>query len=174
MFFCLFVVLSFDSWVFIALWGLSLVAVSGGYSLRCGLLMLQSMGFSCADFSTFASWTLKHRLSSCGKQASWSKLDLPVDWTHVSCIGMQIPYHWATREAGSCYFIIRYFSNILRQECVTWVRERVCVCVCVCGIYRSAHIWKPKRSWKRALVSPNTIKNWLWKSSRTGYIFLKT
>jgi len=31
--------------------------------------MLQSMGFSCADFSSFASWTLKHRLSSCGEQA---------------------------------------------------------------------------------------------------------
>ena len=46
-------------WVFVAAHGLSLVAVSGGYSsLRCAgfslqwLLLLQSMGSRCVDFSS--------------------------------------------------------------------------------------------------------------------------
>jgi len=30
----------------------------------------------------------------------------PRDWTHVSCIGRQILYHWATREARSEIHII--------------------------------------------------------------------
>ena len=33
----------------------------------------------------------------------------PKDWTHVSCIGRQILYHWATKEAmGSWKFIKEY------------------------------------------------------------------
>ena len=63
-------------WVFIAACGVSLVVVSGGYSsLRCvgfslrWLLLLRSMGSSCAGFSSCGSWALEHRLSSCGAQA---------------------------------------------------------------------------------------------------------
>ena len=50
-------------WVFIAAHGLSLVAVSGGYSLlqHAGfslrwLLLLQSMGSRCAGFSSCGVW----------------------------------------------------------------------------------------------------------------------
>ena len=60
-------------WVFIAARGLSLVVVSGGYSLlRCvgfslrWLLLLQSMGSRHAGFSSCGEWALECRLSSCG------------------------------------------------------------------------------------------------------------
>ena len=60
-------------WVFIAACGLSLVAVSGGYSpLRCvglslrWLLLLRSTGSRCVGFSGCGSWALECRLSSCG------------------------------------------------------------------------------------------------------------
>ena len=63
-------------WVFVAARGLSLFAVCGGYSsLRCTefsllwLLLLQSMGSRCADFSSCGSWALERRLSSCGARA---------------------------------------------------------------------------------------------------------
>ena len=59
--------------VFVAAHGISLVAVSGGYSLLpCTgfslrwLLLLQSPG---AGFSSCASWALERRLSSCGARA---------------------------------------------------------------------------------------------------------
>ena len=42
------------------------------------------------------------------RQEYWSGLPFPSlgssrpwDWTHISCIRQQIPYHWATREALS-------------------------------------------------------------------------
>ena len=63
-------------WVFIAVHGLSLVAVSGGYSLlRCvgfslgWLLLLWSMGSRCVGFSSCDT-----RLSSCGSQAVGRRL----------------------------------------------------------------------------------------------------
>ena len=63
-------------WVFVAARRLSLLAASGGYtSLRCvgfslqWLLLLWSMGSRYAGFSSFGSWALERRLSSCGAQA---------------------------------------------------------------------------------------------------------
>ena len=63
-------------WVFIAVRGLSLVEVRGGYSsLWCTgfslqwLLLLRSMGFMCPGFSSCGSWSLECRLSSCGAWA---------------------------------------------------------------------------------------------------------
>ena len=63
-------------WVFVAARGLSLVAVSGGYSsLRCAgfslwwLLLLQSTGSRHVGFSSCGSWALERRLSSCGSRA---------------------------------------------------------------------------------------------------------
>ena len=63
-------------WVFIAVHGLSLVAVSRGYSplqytgfsLR-RLLLLWSIGSTCAGFSSCGSRALERRLSSCGPRA---------------------------------------------------------------------------------------------------------
>ena len=63
-------------WVFVAARGLSLVAVSGGYSLlRCAgfslqwPLSLRSTGSRRMGFSSCGSWAPEHRLSSCGSQA---------------------------------------------------------------------------------------------------------
>ena len=63
-------------WVFVAVCGLSLVAVSGGHSLlQCAgfslrwLLLLRSMGSRHMGFSSCGSQALEHRLSSCGARA---------------------------------------------------------------------------------------------------------
>ena len=60
-------------WVFVAAHGLSLVVVSGSYSLLLcvgfslqWLLLLRSTGSRCAGFSSCGTWALEHRLSSCG------------------------------------------------------------------------------------------------------------
>ena len=62
--------------VFVAAHRLSLVVVSGGYSLlQCAgfslqwLLWLQSTGSRCTGFSSCGLWALEHRLSSCGAWA---------------------------------------------------------------------------------------------------------
>ena len=51
--------------------------------------------------SSYGSWPLEHRLSSCGTRlialGMWGSFRIR-DWTHVSCIGRQILYNWATRE----------------------------------------------------------------------------
>ena len=63
-------------WVFVAAHGLSLVAVSGGYSsLRCTdfslqwLLLFQSTGSRHVGFSSCGTWALELRLSNCGARA---------------------------------------------------------------------------------------------------------
>ena len=70
-------------WIFVAAHKLSLVAVSGDYSLlQCvgfsswWLLLLRTMGSRLAGFvvvadrlSSCGSWALEHRLSSCGARA---------------------------------------------------------------------------------------------------------
>ena len=70
-------------WVFVAAYELSILAVSGA-TLHCGAQASYCGGFSCCGaralgvrgFSSVAhslsscdSWTLEHRLSSCGAQA---------------------------------------------------------------------------------------------------------
>ena len=56
-------------WVFAATHGLSLVAVSGGYSSLRWLLLLRSTGSRCTGFSSCGTQPLEHRLSSCGTRA---------------------------------------------------------------------------------------------------------
>ena len=56
-------------WVFIAAYGLSLVAVSRGYSSLWWLLLLQSTGSRLAGFSSCGAQALERRLSSCGARA---------------------------------------------------------------------------------------------------------
>ena len=63
-------------WVFVAVRGLSLAVVSGGYSsLWCEgfslrwLLLLQSTDSRRVGLSSCCSWALECRLSSCGAQA---------------------------------------------------------------------------------------------------------
>ena len=59
-------------WVFLAARGLSLVVVSGGYSLRCSAPASYGSGFSCCGaraLGTRASVVMAHGLSSCGSRA---------------------------------------------------------------------------------------------------------
>ena len=63
-------------WVLVAMCGLSLVTMSGGYSLlQCAgfslwwLLLLQSTGSRHVGFSSCGTQALEHRLSSCGARA---------------------------------------------------------------------------------------------------------
>ena len=56
--------------VFVPARSLSLVAASGGYSsLWYAGFSLQSTGSRHSGFSSFGSWALERRLSSCGAQA---------------------------------------------------------------------------------------------------------
>ena len=73
---CVPVFFFFLQWVFIAAHGLSLVAVSEGYSLVAvqGLLvvvasLVWSMGSRAHGCHSCNSWALEHRLSSCSAQA---------------------------------------------------------------------------------------------------------
>ena len=58
-------------WVFVAAHGLSVVAASGGYSLRCGARFLgaQASVFVARGLSSCGLRALEHRLSSCGAWA---------------------------------------------------------------------------------------------------------
>ena len=77
-------------WVFVAVRGLPLVAVSRGYSsLQCTgfslrwLLLLQSMGSRCPGFRSCGSQALEHRLSSCGVRALVAPRHLGSSWTRA-------------------------------------------------------------------------------------------
>ena len=109
-------------WVFVAVHGLSLVAVSGGYSLlRCvgfslqWLLLLQSMGSRHTGFSSCGTRAQQLWLAGSRAQAqqlwhiglvapwhvgsSWTR-----DRTCVSCIGRRILNHCTTMEVPLCLF----------------------------------------------------------------------
>ena len=104
-------------WVFVAVRGLSLVAVSGGYSsLRFArfslrwLLLLRSTGSRCVGFSSCGTraqqlWLMGSRAQAqqlwhTGLAAPWH---MGSSWTRartrVLCIGRWILNHCATREA---------------------------------------------------------------------------
>ena len=77
-------------WVFVAAHRLSLLEVSGGYSLlQCmgfslrWLLLLRSMGSRCAGFSSCGSWALECRLSSCGSRALECRLSSCGTWAQL-------------------------------------------------------------------------------------------
>ena len=101
-------------WVFGAMWALSLVASSRGYSLLvCRLLIVAAsfvaqarghLGFSICSMwlSSCNFWAPEHRLSSCGTWLSCSEVHGLIrnqGWSHVSCVSRWILYYWATREA---------------------------------------------------------------------------
>ena len=107
--------------------GCYLVAASGGYSLVAELwlliawlLLLRSTGSragepQCLHHMGSVVVALEHRLSICGATGlvapqhvgfSWIR-----EWTCVSCIGRQFPYHWATREAHRHQFWRRFLSG---------------------------------------------------------------
>ena len=104
-------------WVFVAVCGLSLVAVSGGYSsLWCAgfslrwLLLLWSAGSRREGFSSCGSWALEHRLSSCGTQAQvlHGMWDLPGPGLKPVSPALAGGFltHCATREVPKFYLFI--------------------------------------------------------------------
>ena len=114
--------------IFVAVRGLSLVAVSGGYSLlRCAgfslscFLLLQSVGSRHAGFSSCGTWARQLWLAGSRAQAQqlWHT-GLVAPWhvgssrtrarTRVPCIGTWILNHCATREALYCGFDL-YFPD---------------------------------------------------------------
>ena len=109
-FICLFIYFWLH-WVFTGARGLSLVAVSGGYSsLQCAgfslqwLFLLWSTGSRSAGFSSVA-----RGLSSCGlvvlQHVGSSRTRAR---TRVPCIGKQILNHCATREVPKVFLVIYY------------------------------------------------------------------
>ena len=76
--------------------------------ILCRCLVVKWYPTLCNPMNCSLSGSSVHRISHARIwECSWLR-----DWTHISCIGMQILYCWATREAHLC-------------ECM-------CVCVCEC------------------------------------------
>ena len=81
--------------------GFSLVVVTRGLFSSCSVWASNFSGFSCCraqtlghvDFSSCSSHALEHRLNNC---VGSSRIR---GQNYISCIGRQILYHWATREA---------------------------------------------------------------------------
>ena len=96
-------------WVFVAACGLSLVAVSHGYSsLRCTgfslqwLLSLRSTGSRCAGFSSCSTWAQQlWRMGLVTPRHVGSSRTR--DRTCVPCIGRRILNHCTTREVPTLF-----------------------------------------------------------------------
>ena len=99
------------SWDYVAVYRLSLIAASWGYSLlHCVHFslrwppLLQSMAFEVAacGLSSCGYWPLELGFSSCGARTLVTPRYLDSSqtrgWNCVPCIGRQIPIHYATRE----------------------------------------------------------------------------
>ena len=109
-------------WVFVAARGLSLVAVSGGYSsLRCAgfsllwLLLLRSTGSRRAGFSSCGSRALECRLMwhmgfAAPRHVGSSRTR---DRTCVSCIGRWILNHCTAREIPGPQFLKGLGSDLV-------------------------------------------------------------
>ena len=126
-------------WVFIAVGGLSLVALSGGYSLVvvCGfLVVVASLGCGAwavepMGFSSCALQALECRLSSCGAWAqlpcsmwdlsSWTRV-----WIHIPISpylghqGSPISSCWTTREVPSLHLRINPDGLSQRRPRTGW------------------------------------------------------
>ena len=73
--------------------------------LTVGLLSSWRQALAHVGFSSCCSPAREHRLSSCG---AWASLPWGMwDQTTVSCIGRQLLYHWASREAPHNFFVNR-------------------------------------------------------------------
>ena len=99
--------------------GFSLVAASGGYS-SCGAPTSPCSGLSCLwawaqgcpGLRSRGPRSLGHRLCLLWYMDLLALQHMASsqirNWTHVSCTGQWILYHWATREAHYCHF-----SNVM-------------------------------------------------------------
>ena len=117
----------------VAVYGLSLVAVSGGYS-SCGMWASHPAGFSCCRawaLGTGASVVASRGLSICGSRAlerrlKWWRTGLVAPQhvgssrtrarIHVPCIGRRILNHCATREAPWASFLTSLCLNFFISQ----------------------------------------------------------
>ena len=96
-------------WVFVAARGLSLVAVSRGYSPVCGAWASHGSGFSCRGARALelpASVVETHGLviaQGLGCPTA-EESSLTRDQTCVLCTGRWTRIHWATKEVFICVF----------------------------------------------------------------------
>ena len=101
--------------------GFSLVVESGGYSLVGVQACCKEQTQEHLDFRSCGMWAHQLQIPGSGAQAQllWhTGLVAPgpvgSSWTRnqtcVSCIGRQILYHWATREALSSFFFFFLIS----------------------------------------------------------------
>ena len=117
------------------------------------------------DDSFVTSLTIAHQAPlSLGfpRQEYWNELSSfsrisshPRDWTHIFCVGRQILYHWATREA-----LVLYFSSVQSLICVQlfatpWTR----VCQAFLSITNSRSLLKLMSI---ELVMPTNHLNLCW------------
>ena len=123
--------------------GFSLVAASGGYSqLRCAdpslrwLLLLRS---TVSRASVVAACGLRGCCSQAqylwhaGLVALWHVGSSRTrDGTRVSCIGKQVLYHWATREASLWLKFLKYLTLTCRGR----EAERGIYSLCLCSFSR--------------------------------------
>ena len=104
------IIFFFQFYLFLAVLGLcccksfSPVVVSGGY-FSCSAQASHFRASRPAGFSSCSPWTLEQQLWCMGLVALQHVTSSPPrDWTRVSCLGRQILYHWATREAPNLSF----------------------------------------------------------------------
>ena len=125
-------------WVFIAPRAFSSCSKWGLLS-SCGAWAFHCAGFSCYRAQALgmrASVVVTHGLRSFSLQAPehrlWPRSVVALwqvgssrisDQTHVSCIGMWIHYHRATREAPQNIYIFKFYSTVLYWFCrtLTWI-----------------------------------------------------
>ena len=114
-------------WVFVGARGLSLVAVSRGYSLLpyagfslWWLFLLWSTGSRHMGFYSCGSRALERRLSSCGTLGLVALRHVGSSQTRartrVPCIGRQILNHCATREAAHYIFLDAFLQLIMAHS----------------------------------------------------------
>ena len=128
-------------YVFVAAWGLSLVAESGGYSwLWCTgfslwwLLLWEAWALG-AQASVVAAYglircgsqALEKGLNSCGAQALAAPCHVESsqtrDRSHDPCIGRQTPIHYTTREVLECIFFDAtsfWHENVRQAVPLSW------------------------------------------------------
>ena len=130
------------------------------YSL-CGCLVAKSCVTLCNPMDCSLPGSSVHGISetrilewvsiSFSRGSSW-----PRDWTHISCIGRWILYHWATREALNFGLFLTRYSHVLaflrcshhrhHQERIWWSLKKE---VGLIGVYeehklesRKLNIWE--------------------------------
>ena len=118
-------------WIFVAVW--AFLSGWGEWGVLSGCSVQASLCSGSSSFGTqavgdWASAVVVHRLSFPRHMGSSQTRDQ----TCISCIGRQIIYHWATREAPLCLSWAWYFWRVLIGYFVEWSSKSLGQC----GVYQ--------------------------------------